>query len=123
MRSLIAILLLLLFTSQTELGQFFRLPFAVQHYLGHRQEKESLSLLDFLAEHYNNSHNDEDWASDSQLPFKSYNSEMLSLVYVPAAPADASLQPVQTSQKPFTLFVKKEPCRRSFSIFHPPQAM
>lgn len=116
-------MLLLLFTAQTEWGQLFRLPFAVQHFMGHQQENRGLSLKAFLLEHYSSNHQDGDMAADRQLPFKSYNSEALSLIYVPAAPAEAALPPLPTSQKPFALFTGQGICQRSFAIFHPPQAV
>ena len=121
MRKTIAILLLLLFTAQTEWGQLFRLPFAVQHFIKHQQKNNGLSLKYFLLEHYNTNHQDDDRAADRQLPFNNYNSQIISLVYVPAMPPEASFIPAPTSQKPFTIFTVNEPCRRSFSIFHPPQ--
>ena len=123
MRTLTAILLLLLFTAQTELGQLLRLPFAVQHYIAHREENKGLTLVDFLKEHYNAHHDDGDMTADKQLPFNNYNSEILTLVYVPTAPPETALQPAPMSQKPFTFFTGAPLCARSFAIFHPPQTV
>ena len=58
MRNRIAIFFLLIFAfATTELGQFFKLPLLVQHFYTH-QSRESVTLLDFLAEHYVGNHED-----------------------------------------------------------------
>ena len=121
MRSVIAILLLSLFTAQTELGQLYRLPYAVQHYATHRQEAKGMTLLQFLLEHYNNQHQDDDMAADKQLPFNNFNPLSITSIYMPAAPTDVAFQPLQIFQKPFTPFIKKKLSQHSFAIFHPPQ--
>lgn len=123
MRTVIAIFLLFLFTAQTELGQLFRLPFAVQHYVTHQQQNQELSLLEFLQEHYNAQHEDADAAEDRQLPFKNYNPQTITEIYVKATQPENFLLPVKMFQKPFTPFVKSGLCQRSFAIFHPPQAV
>lgn len=123
MRKTLTIFLLLLFTAQTEMGQLYRLPFAVQHYFNHSQENNSLTLAAFLLEHYQVQHQDSDSAADNQLPFKSYNSEILSLIYVPATSPKVALHNNQMFQKPFVLYVRSPLCQRSFTIFHPPQAI
>ncbi len=69
---LVLILLVVFLSSSTEIYQFFKIPFLVEHYLKHKEEGDSLSFLTFLEVHY--SHHikyDEDHEEDSKLPFKS----------------------------------------------------
>ena len=123
MRSVTAILLLLLFTAHNELGQLFRLPFFVQHYISHKQQNGNLSLIDFLQEHYNAQHVDDDVATDRQLPFNHYNSQTLTLIYLPTAPLELIVLPQKMFQNPFNLLTQFPLSQRQFSIFHPPQTV
>jgi hypothetical protein len=60
--------------SVTELRQLIKFPLLVQHYLEHKAENKSLTLLEFLRIHYHDETiMDADYAKDMQLPFKSHD--------------------------------------------------
>lgn len=69
--------------SSTELRQLLKFPLLLQHYAEHRQQNNVLSLIDFLAMHYNDENIiDLDYSKDQQLPFKSktgYTGTVLSI--------------------------------------------
>lgn len=123
MRIRIAIFFLLIFASATtELGQFFKLPLLVQHFHTH-QSRESVTLLDFLAEHYVGNHEDEDKKDDMQLPFKS-------MIGTSSIVANFSIHKIElkkaVAQKPETaspLQVSILPSQWVFGIFHPPRTV
>jgi hypothetical protein len=57
--------------SFSELHQFLRMPVLIQHFIEHRQEDPSISLLSFLSLHYIHQYvQDEDYQRDQQLPFR-----------------------------------------------------
>jgi hypothetical protein len=74
--------------SSTELRQLLKFPLLIQHYAEHKAENQSLTLLQFLAMHYNDEDIiDLDYSKDQQLPFKSqdgYTGSALS-VFEPTA--------------------------------------
>ena len=123
MRKISTILLLLLFTAQTELGQLLKTPVMVQHYITHQQANGSLSLLDFLQEHYQPGHQDGDIAADNELPFKSYNSQLLFQLYVPGAAMEAVGPRAKTFTIPFAELASRPLCQKSFAVFHPPRIL
>ena len=70
MKNAVTIFLLVLMVSiQTPLGQVFKLPLLVEHYLKH-QKQNGDSLINFLENHYESNHRDADFPEDEQLPFK-----------------------------------------------------
>jgi|SRR5688572_28173545 len=70
MRTTIAIFLLVLVVSvQTPVGQLFKLPLLVEHFIKHQKQNHN-SLIGFLEDHYTNGHNDSDLPEDENLPFK-----------------------------------------------------
>jgi hypothetical protein len=57
--------------SFSELHQFLRMPVLIQHFIEHRHEDPSISLLAFLNLHYIHQYiHDEDYQRDQQLPFR-----------------------------------------------------
>lgn len=71
MKSAVSIFFLILVVSvQTPVGQLFKLPVLIEHFIKH-QKQEGLSLIEFLGVHYKTVHNDADSKEDEQLPFKS----------------------------------------------------
>ncbi|HET9744643.1 MAG TPA: hypothetical protein VFP97_02955, partial [Chitinophagaceae bacterium] len=69
MRTVATIFLLVLMVSiQTPIGQLFKLPLLIEHFIKH-QKRNGVSLIDFLEEHYSSGHNDADLPEDEQLPF------------------------------------------------------
>lgn len=56
---------------QTPLHEVLKLPMLVSHFLEHKEEDNSMSLLKFLHIHYSQHHIvDDDYDKDMQLPFK-----------------------------------------------------
>jgi hypothetical protein len=63
--------LVLFVLAQTELHQLMKLPVLIEHFIEHRQLNSSITLLDFLKEHYQgHTVMDNDYQRDMQLPFK-----------------------------------------------------
>ena len=57
--------------SFSELHQFLRMPVLIQHFIEHRHQDPSISLLSFLNLHYIHQYiKDEDYQRDNQLPFR-----------------------------------------------------
>ena len=70
MKNAVSIFLLVLMVSiQTPLGQLFKLPLLIEHYIKH-QKQDGISLIAFLGDHYTSDHKDADLPEDEQLPFK-----------------------------------------------------
>ncbi|MVZ65336.1 hypothetical protein GQF61_05675 [Sphingobacterium sp. DK4209] len=88
MRKLIAILLLSLYiTSITALREVWKFPILIEHYLEHKAQVPSISILTFLEAHYMySSPRDADYARDMQLPFKVISPSSLIVLGVPTAP-------------------------------------
>lgn len=116
-----AILLLFIFSSAaTELGQFLKLPFLVQHFYQHRQQ-EGLSLAAFLAEHYNSEHSDDDLQDDMQLPFKTLIDGPSLAVTLPAQRPDLKQPVEEAAEQPQPISTSFVPSQLVFQIFHPPR--
>jgi len=68
----LTILSFIFICSSTELHQFIRLPFLVQHYRHHKAEYPGMSVFAFLKDHYQGEQdNEEDSKDDAQLPLRS----------------------------------------------------
>lgn len=123
MKKFILIILAVSFlNSSTELHEFFRLPFLVQHYSKHRSEDHSLSFIDFLKMHYSNNHpDDNDDDDDTELPFKSQGNivaaDSITFLFIEHG-EDFIFFPIERSYKSLT---EGKLIKKSFSIFHPPR--
>ncbi|WP_426092014.1 hypothetical protein [Flavobacterium sp. DSR3-2] len=78
MKKIIAILFLFVFLcANTEMGQLLKLPNLLQHFSDHQKDYSSknISLLDFIAIHYNDTqhHSDQEEDNHQNLPFKTIN--------------------------------------------------
>ena len=75
MKKLIPILFLSVYlVSVTELHEFFKLPQLVEHFIEHKTEDKTTTLINFLVMHYSCADDgDGDKSKDMQLPFKSNN--------------------------------------------------
>ncbi|RTY94765.1 hypothetical protein EKL32_09830 [Flavobacterium sp. GSN2] len=66
--------------ANTEIGQLFKLPNLLQHFSDHQEDNigQNISLLDFIAIHYNDSHQHSSKEKDSHqnLPFKTINTNV-----------------------------------------------
>lgn len=78
MKKIIAISFLFVFLcANTEIGQLLKLPNFIQHLSNHQKDSNSqnISLLDFIAIHYNDTqhHSDQEKDNHQNLPFKTIN--------------------------------------------------
>lgn len=114
------ILLLLLVSIQTPVGQLFKLPLLVEHFIKH-QEQEGASFIGFLDEHYLSSHEDADRPEDEQLPFKSLAYYSIGSAIVPElGKANAFVQ--RPLEKKPVITESYTPQQHMSGIFHPPRA-
>jgi len=71
-RSATLILIFLYLSATTSLGELFRLPVLISHFVEHKADNNSITFYKFLYQHYHaDDGNDQDNDRDSQLPFKS----------------------------------------------------
>lgn len=114
------LLFIVALSAQTPLGQFFKLPFLIQHYFKH-QKHDGLSLSHFLHEHYASHHDDADLPEDEQLPFKNFTLHIMA-----SAVLTNTLFPVQDpvlAPEKEAIFSRVDiPKQMLSSIFHPPKA-
>lgn len=112
-------LLILLVSIQTPLGQLFKFPLLIEHFAKH-QQKDKVSLLAFLEDHYSPHHNDADLPEDEQLPFKSTIFYTIGYAVLPGIIKTNAIVPLRADIKvvlpdPYT------PQQHLASIFHPPK--
>lgn len=107
-KNIITLLFLLVFVySNTEIGQLFKIPNLVQHYLEHQNHKEqhTLSFIDFAISHYNNlqQHDDvDDHDQHENLPFKTQTNNSDSVVL-----AFEETHSIFTLKKPLEIIVNQ----------------
>ena len=114
----------LILNSATEIHQLFKLPFLIQHYLHHRNEDSSMSIVNFLKIHYSDGQhpNDNDDNEDNELPFKSVGD--VSHIDIPVLEKRiTAYSNIYQREKPISYYPEGIPAHRSFSIFHPPRAV
>lgn len=104
-------LLLLIYTvSYTEVGEFCKAGAFVDHYFEHKQQNQTLTVLEFIQLHYTlDTKKDSDYAKDKQLPFKSDNctEHMLIMGYVNQDPV-VQIKPFSSLKKPEIIWPQKE---------------
>lgn len=76
--------------STTELAQLLKFPMLVAHYFEHKEKKAQISMMEFLALHYEGNHfkghpHNRDFEHDQKLPFVIHG-DVLSLVFVHPQP-------------------------------------
>jgi hypothetical protein len=114
----------LILNSATEIHQLLKLPFLIQHYLHHRDEDSSMSIVDFLKIHYSDGQhpNDNDDSDDNELPFKSIGD--ISHIDIPILEKrTTAYSTIYQREKSIAYYPEGIPAHRSFSIFHPPRAV
>ncbi len=114
-------LLVLMVSIQTPVGQLFKLPLLIEHFIQH-QKKDGVSLIGFLDDHYSSNHHDADLPEDEQLPFKSITFYAIGYAIVPGVIKANVLIPVPADNKviiPDTY----TPQQHLASIFHPPRVV
>jgi hypothetical protein len=104
---------------QTPLQQLFKLPLLVEHYLKH-QQRDKVSLLGFLEDHYAADHKDADLPEDEQLPFKNITFYTIGYAIVTPSIQANVLVPLPAEKK--VIFPDSyTPQQHLASIFHPPR--
>ena len=109
----------LLVSTQTPVGQLFKLPLLIEHFVKH-QKQEGVSILAFLADHYSSNHKDADLPEDEQLPFKSITFYPVGNAIVPGTVKAIVTLPLPVDKQviyPETY----TPQQHLGSIFHPPR--
>lgn len=82
MKKVFSIFFLLVYLfSTTEFSQLLRFPLLVEHYFEHKQKTPEMTVIDFLALHYEGNHlenhpHDDDYDQDQQLPFMMHGSPL-----------------------------------------------
>lgn len=75
---------MLIVTDNTSLDQLLKLPVLFQHYMEHKEQNNSVSLMKFIAMHYwGDDDNDNDNDRDAQLPFKKFDAHPSHLLFYP----------------------------------------
>ena len=96
--------------SITELSQLVKLPALVEHFIEHKAKDTSLSLIDFLSNHYaqDNDH-DGDEEREMKLPFKSHDGCINSIVSesVPSSFYYLPAKPVFTESKSYSTYTEQ----------------
>ena len=113
------LLLILMVSTQTPVGQLFKLPALVQHFTKH-QALDGVSFLDFLAEHYATEHEDADQQEDEKLPFKNILLFNIGYAVVASALQANVFDPLRTEKK-IIFSPNYIPQQHLASIFHPPR--
>lgn len=91
MRRVLAILFLSVYLiSTTELGQLLKFPMLVEHYFEHKEKNPQMTVVEFLALHYEGNHlenhpKDDDYEQDKKLPFI-VHTDVLSISFVLTPP-------------------------------------
>src|SRR5258706_15680557 len=103
MKKAIAIFFLLTYLfGSTDASQLIRLPLLVKHYVRHKTEDPSLTIVSFLKMHYVGQQPfDADYQQDMQLPFKTPSD-----VFMAASPTILPLVPQLLINAPVIVQVK-----------------
>lgn len=112
-------LLVLLVSVQTPVGQLFKLPNLIEHFMKH-QKQDGVSLITFLQDHYTPDHNDADLPEDEQLPFKNFTFYIIGYAIVPGVIKTSVFNSLPADKKvifPDTYAPQQHLAR----IFHPPR--
>ncbi|WP_031527501.1 hypothetical protein [Dyadobacter crusticola] len=77
-------MLTVLILDTTSLYQVFKVPTLIRHYVEHKALNQDISFLDYLSMHYwGDDLNDNDDEKDMQLPFKKFEIQHTSFLFVP----------------------------------------
>lgn len=118
MKTAASIFLVLLLTVQTPVGQVFKLPLLIEHFLKH-QNQTGTSLIGFIIDHYSHEHTDADQSEDQQLPFKTVVLLNIgSAIVPPLVKSDFAVELKCPQKLPLNDFHK--PQQFLCTIFHPP---
>jgi hypothetical protein len=80
----IFIILLVLCINNISLGQAYKLPVLINHFIEHHERDNRVTFLDFLSMHYwGKDINDNDQDKDMQLPFKDFSNNPVQIAFCP----------------------------------------
>ncbi|WP_215235423.1 hypothetical protein [Dyadobacter linearis] len=83
-RLILHIMLTILILDTTSLYQVFKAPTLFRHYIEHKALNQNISFMDFLSMHYwGDDMDDNDDEKDMQLPFKKFEIQHTSFLFVP----------------------------------------
>jgi hypothetical protein len=78
------IMLWVMILDTTSLYQVFKVPSLISHFVEHKALNNQISFIDFLSMHYwGEDLNDNDDEKDMQLPFKKFEIQHTSFVFIP----------------------------------------
>jgi hypothetical protein len=123
MKSFIAIIMMFLFISDSkEFIELHKLPLLVQHYYKHKAVEASLSLFQFLKQHYiREIENDNDDKEDNSLPFKSVVENNFPVIYLPAQDNHIPSNDLNNCSFFNAQYAEWKPFNLIFPVFHPPR--
>ena len=112
--------------SFSEMHQFLRIPVLIQHFIEHRHQDPSISLLSFLSLHYIHQFEmDEDHQRDEQLPFRHADCCAVTTNLSCECPANTVMElPVRTVETKNEFILHNEDSHSLLSvadIFQPPR--
>lgn len=111
-------------TGNTEVGQIFRIPELISHYLQHHRQNSDISFFTFIAMHYGGDDGttaDDEY--DGKLPCHNLRSNTLSLLFSPMIKELAPQQQVSGFRPEFTSRTVRGISSQHVSrIFQPPRA-
>lgn len=121
MKTVISIFILVIMVSiQTPVGQFFKLPLLIEHFIKH-QKQNGVSFIGFLNDHYSSGHTDNDLPEDNQLPFKNITFHTIGYAIVPGIIKATIILSFHGEKK--VVFPETYAQQQHLaSIFHPPKA-
>lgn len=126
MKRVIAIFFLLTYLfGGTDASQVIKFPLLVRHYIKHKQEDPSITVISFLKMHYVGKQPiDSDYQQDMQLPFKTCGDVFMANppTILPAVPQLSCNSPVVIPVKHSLLDDRAPLYRFPQSIFQPPKA-
>jgi hypothetical protein len=126
MRKMVAIFFLSVYlTAFTPFKEVWKLPVLIEHFMEHRAQDPSISILAFLDMHYmHGSPHDADYDRDMQLPFKMVSHTSLITFAIPSSPIHFQTAPPLYCKKEKPLLYNSTAYSFNFhnSIWQPPRA-
>ena len=108
----------------TDANQLLKIPFMVNHFIGHHQQNPSLTLAGFINMHYINPVIDNDHEQDMKLPFKTHNEDgcMISAISMPILKFEVELPAIPNAPVTYTSMEANPYCFQPMAtIFQPPR--
>jgi hypothetical protein len=118
------VVITIFFFSTTGLGQLFKLPVLVMHYMEHRERDNSIGMIEFLSMHYwGQDINDNDDDRDMQLPFRNVDQNAATLVILMPQYSLSISRPLVADNIDQPVFSDPDHSDPAFaSLFRPPRA-